>query len=52
MPISQKDFGQIVKHCWSKETALDPAHRSPQNPSYSHDLLTALLANEVLDLPV
>lgn len=52
MPISKKDFGQIVGSCWSKETALDPANRSQQDPSYSHDLLTALLANEMLNLPV
>lgn len=52
MKISKNDFGQIVGHCWSKETALDPTKRSQQDPSYSHDLLTALLANEILDLPV
>jgi hypothetical protein len=52
MKISVKKFEQLLPKCRSRETTAEPEGRSDNNPSYRQCLVTALLANEFLWLPI
>ena len=52
MHISVDTFTEAIKKSWHRESSGDPELRSDENPSYRQCLVTALLANEFLLLPV